>query len=85
MDQPADQLSVDAWLARFAAELPGGPGSTLDADLRGALLDVARVAAHRSERIAAPLSTYLLGLALAGVPAADHAAQIRAITARLEA
>ncbi|HLE59787.1 MAG TPA: DUF6457 domain-containing protein [Candidatus Limnocylindria bacterium] len=84
MDQPVDQMSVDAWLTRFASELPSGTGSELDADLRAALLDVARVAAHRSERIAAPLTTYLLGLALTDVPASERSARIRSITRRLE-
>ncbi|MDH4334282.1 MAG: DUF6457 domain-containing protein [Chloroflexota bacterium] len=77
-------MSVDAWLARFAAELPEMGGSGLSADDRSALLDLARVAAHRSERIAAPLTTFLLGLALAGSPSEEWAARIGAIATRLD-
>ena len=84
MNESSDAMSVDAWLARFAAELPGQMDASLSDDERTALLDLARVAAHRSERIAAPLTTFLLGLAFAGSPSHDRPARIRSITARLE-
>jgi hypothetical protein len=56
---PADQ-SVDAsvWLARFAAELGVAPPTREQID---ALLGAAGVAAHASERIAAPLTCWLIG------------------------
>jgi len=84
MNDSSDAMSVDAWLARFAAELPDPGQASLSPDERTALLDLARVAAHRSERIAAPLTTFLLGLALAGTPSEDWAARIGAIAARLD-
>jgi hypothetical protein len=84
MNDSSDTTSVDAWLARFAAELPGQVHAALSDDERTALLDLARVAAHRSERIAAPLTTFLLGLAFAGSPSEDWPARIRAITVQLD-
>ncbi len=50
-----------------------------------ALLDLARVAAHTSERWTAPISTFLVGVALAGVPPRERAARLRALVTRLEA
>jgi len=84
VNDSSDAMSVDAWLARFATELPESELSALSAEDRTALLDLARVAAHRSERIAAPLTTFLLGLALAGSPSEDWAARIGAIATRLD-
>jgi len=84
MNDSSDTTSVDAWLARFAAELPDGMDASLSVDERTALLDLARVAAHRSERIAAPLTTFLLGLALAGSPRGDWASRIGAMATRLD-
>lgn len=82
MNEPSDAMSVDAWLALFSAELQ--PGTPLTADDRAALLDIARVAAHRSERIAAPLTTFLLGIAMSGTPAGDWAGRIRDLVERLD-
>jgi hypothetical protein len=84
MNDSSGTTSVDAWLARFAAELPDQMDASLSSDDRSALLDLARVAAHRSERIAAPLTTFLLGLALAGTPRGDWAPRIQAIANRLD-
>lgn len=84
MNDSSDAMSVDAWLDRFAAELPGEMDASLSDDDREALLDLARVAAHRSERIAAPLTTFLLGLALAGSSREDWPARIRTMVERLD-
>ena len=54
------------WIAAFAAELGVEPPD--DATVE-ALLDLAGVAAHSSERIAAPLACWLIGRA--GVSVAD--------------
>lgn len=53
-----------AWLERVAREL-GIPAVVPE----GPLLDAARVAAHKVERKAAPLTTYLIGVAAAQDPA----------------
>jgi hypothetical protein len=50
---------LDAWVAELAAEL-GVDRAAVDRDL---LLDVARDAAHGVARPAAPLTTFLVGLA----------------------
>ena len=84
-DRPAPAVAVEPWL-EMVRELLSGDGGTLplEAAERTALLDLARVAAHTSERITAPLSTYLAGLALASVPAAERAERIAALVRRLE-
>lgn len=90
MSRPPDaepapsQPSVEAWLARLAALLP--PPGALD-DIgpaeRAVLLDLARIAAHRSHRIAAPMSTYLVGVALAPLPRPERLMRMRELVDRL--
>jgi hypothetical protein len=53
-------MTRDEWLAALAAELDVAAPS---ADMVDALLDVASTAAHASERQAAPLSCWLVGVA----------------------
>ena len=60
-------MTRDEWIAAFAREL--GVDAP-DADTVEALLNLAGVAAHSSERTAAPIACWLA--ARAGVPA-DHA------------
>lgn len=52
-----------AWVTRLAAELarPGEDPVPVDAATVGALLRIAREVAHRTERLNAPLSTYVVG------------------------
>jgi len=84
-DRPAPAIAAEAWLEMVRQLLSGDAGTLpLDAAERAALLDLARVAAHTSERITAPLSTYLAGLALASIPAAERAERIAALVRRLE-
>ena len=52
------QPSGREWVARFAAAT--GQSDLSDADVES-LLDLAGVAAHSSERLAAPLACYLVG------------------------
>jgi hypothetical protein len=52
---------MDQWIDAVRAEL--GISTPVDID---AILDVARVAAHGVARPAAPVTTYLLGIAVAG-------------------
>jgi hypothetical protein len=75
-------MSPDTWFAELLAHLPGGAAPT-EAET-AALLDLARVAAHTSERWAAPVSTFVVGAALADVAPEERAARIRALTAELE-
>jgi hypothetical protein len=62
------------WLERFAATLGGEPP---DEATMATLLDLAGVAAHSSERIAAPLACYLAGRL--GIDPADALARARAL------
>lgn len=65
-------------LARWAADLAGDLGVARDAPI-GALLDLTRDVAHGVMRPAAPITTYLVGLAVAGgMPFEDAAATVRA-------
>ncbi len=52
------QPSPTDWVASFASQLGVAPPTPAEAD---ALLEVAAVAAHASERIAAPLACWLVG------------------------
>ena len=58
----ADAPEIDGreWLAGFSAALGVEPPSDREIDL---LLDLAGVAAHDSERIAAPIACWLIGRA----------------------
>ncbi len=70
---------LDAWLAAVSAEL-GTTDLGLDNNAIHTLLDLARDSAHEVERIAAPLTTFLVGVAVgrgAGLGAA--AAQVTAL------
>ena len=79
--EPARSLS--AWLDLVLRELPDG-AAVPSAGEQTAILDLARVAAHASERIAAPISAYLVGLTLRALPADERAAALQALVAHLE-
>lgn len=53
-------MDAQEWISTFAARLGLEPIAQVDID---ALLDLASVAAHTSERLAAPLTCYLVGRA----------------------
>ncbi len=67
-------MTGNDWIIAFAAELGLEP---LDAAEVEDLLDLAGVAAHASERLAAPLTCYLA--ARAGITPADALARARAM------
>jgi hypothetical protein len=79
MDQ---QMTLSQWLDAVRRQL--GTDLDLSTDDQRALLDLTRVAAHRSERIAAPLTAFLAGMALTDLDPARRADEIRRITAALE-
>lgn len=72
------------WFEQLRGQLPASAPACTDDEV-DALLDLARVAAHASERWAAPVSTFVAGVALADLDAADRVTRIRRLTARLEA
>jgi hypothetical protein len=68
--------TLDEWTAYVSAAL-GVPPEALDRDL---VLDLARDSAHRVARPAAPLTTYLAGVAVGrGATPADVDATIRSL------
>jgi hypothetical protein len=67
-------MTGQEWIAAFAAELGLEPLAEADVE---ALLDLAGVAAHASERLAAPLTCYLA--AKAGISPADALARATAL------
>jgi hypothetical protein len=79
-----DDLAVAAWLDRLGALLPAGTLDEVGPAERAALLDLARIAAHQSHRRAAPISTYLAGLAFASLPRAERLERITELAAQLE-
>lgn len=69
---------MDAWIDEVRREL--GLADEVDVAL---VLDLARDAAHGVQRPAAPVTTYLLGLAVArGADPADAAARLSALASR---
>lgn len=74
-------MDLNQWLTRMAAELDV-TDVAVDETTRQILLDLARDCAHEVERVAAPLSTFLLGVAV-GRGAEVGAAATRATAALL--
>jgi hypothetical protein len=82
-------MTPDAWFEQLTtalAERAGPVGAPHDVrdDERDALLDLARVAAHTSERWTAPISTFLVGVALHDARADERAAILRQLVTALE-
>lgn len=78
-------MTLAEWMERLRAELGDDPALTLTAGEERALLDLARVAAHSSERIAAPLTTFLAGVALADLPpGVERAERLRTLLDELQ-
>jgi hypothetical protein len=66
---------LEEWVRQVSTTL----GTEGDIDTK-ALLDVARVAAHKVERRAAPITTYLMGLAVAqGRPVEEISKEVIAL------
>jgi hypothetical protein len=69
---------LDEWTSKVCAEL-GIAAGTADSDL---LLGVAGEAAHAVTRPAAPLTTFLIGVAVGrGLPLAEAVARVRELAA----
>jgi len=84
-DHPTNELvPLAAWLEELGGILGPSGGLGLTDEEQDALLDIARIAAHTSERIAAPMSTFMAGLACASVPAAERGAALRSLVEQLE-
>lgn len=79
-----DQVDVETWLGELGALLPAGTLDEAGAEERAVLLDLARIAAHRSQRWAAPISTYLVGVSFSSLPRAERLERMRALVAQLD-
>lgn len=69
--------TLDDWLADAAAALDL-PADSISTELRDGLLDLTREVAHGVTRVAGPLTTYLLGLAVGA--GADPASAVRTLS-----
>lgn len=70
--------TLDEWITKVCSEL----GLSADAADTRLLLDVAGDAAHAVVRPAAPLTTFLIGVAVGrGLPLPEAAARVRALAA----
>jgi len=77
-------MELDDWLAAVSAEI-GTTDVALDNNAIHTLLDLARDSAHQVERVAAPLTTFLVGVAVGrGVPLGAAAARATALAVGLE-
>ena len=66
-------MELKHWLTTLSAEL-GTSDVTMDDDAVTTLLDLARDSAHEVERVAAPLTTFLVGVAVGRGAALNGAA-----------
>ncbi|HET9777894.1 MAG TPA: DUF6457 domain-containing protein [Propionibacteriaceae bacterium] len=66
-------MELKQWLSTLSAELETSDVA-MDEDAVRTLLDLARDSAHEVERIAAPLTTYLVGIAVGRGAALTEAA-----------
>jgi hypothetical protein len=78
-------LSLAEWMDRLRVSLAaeGDPRTDLSTDEERLILDLARVAAHASERVAAPLTTFVAGVALAGLPPEERLWRLRELLAKV--
>jgi hypothetical protein len=79
-----EKLSLATWLDGVHRIIGAAGGPELSEAEQAALLDIARIAAHSSERVAAPLTTFLAGVAYGMVSPDERAASLRALADRLE-
>jgi hypothetical protein len=76
------------WIDEYAEELGRGAEVAIEEEERRALLKLAREVAHRTERVFAPLSTYLAGRYVAdrvrmGTPAEEALREALLLAERL--
>ncbi len=71
------------WLGGLASDPVVGDYRLTDEEV-DAVLDLARVAAHASERSAAPLAAFMAGMAVADRSVAERVQAIRSLIARIE-
>ena len=78
-------MDLKQWLTTLSAELKAND-VTIDDDAVRTLLDLARDSAHEVERVAAPLTTFLVGIAVGrGAPLNTAAATATTLLLNQEA
>ena len=77
-------MRPEDWFDLLRRSLGTALETPTDAEI-DALLDLARVAAHTSERWTAPVSGFLAGVAYANLDAETRAAELRTLADHLEA
>ena len=85
MTDTAGLPTAREWVAGFAPRLPGGADSVPTAEEQRLILELSRIAAHASERIAAPIVSYMVGVAVATLDPPARAAEIARLLAEMEA
>lgn len=84
MDPESPGMPLDQWLEQLRMALgPADPGLELGMEERDAILELARVAAHRCERIAAPLTAFIVGAGLRDLAQPGRIEMIQAVTRTL--
>jgi hypothetical protein len=84
MDPEPTGLTLDEWIERLRTALGSSdPGIELGLEEREALLELTRVAAHASQRIAAPFTAFLVGAAVDDLSQPARIERIRALTVEL--
>lgn len=79
-----EKRPLASWLDDVHGILGAAGGSPISEAEQHALLDIARIAAHTSERIAAPLTTFLAGVAYGSLAPRERASALTALASRLE-
>ncbi len=82
-EPPSPSPSLQEWLDLATAALGCAPRAISD-DERNLLLDLARIAAHRCERTAAPITAFVVGEALAGSSPEERVERLRRLVSALE-
>jgi len=84
-DRPsAAVIPATTWMRTVHDAIGASAGATITPDEQTALLDLARVAAHSSERLTAPLTTFLAGVAYGTLPPAERASALRTLASKLQ-
>lgn len=83
--EPADAThSVPDWLS-YLSTVTGGDLPRPSTDEQAAILEITRAAAHRSERVAAPITAYALGLLLGTLGPEERLSRLDAISTTVRA
>jgi hypothetical protein len=77
-------IPAAVWLGSVHDAVGPSGGAPLTEEEQTALLDIARIAAHSSERITAPLTTFLAGVAFGALPPGERANALRTLASKLE-